>query len=93
MELPELVVLSQQMNKELAGKRISSVEVANPKCLNMSYEQFKKTAVGKTVKSVENRGKWLFIKLGTDHILLFNPGMGADVIHFNAGYKLPKNTT
>ena len=90
MELPELFVLSQQMNKELAGKRISSVEVANPKCLNMPWEQFKKAVMGKTVKAVENRGKWLFIKLGSDYTLLFNPGMGADVIHFKAGDKLPE---
>jgi formamidopyrimidine-DNA glycosylase len=90
MELPELFVLSQQMNKELAGKRISSVEVANPKCLNMPYEQFTKTIVGKTVKAVESKGKWLFIKLGSDHMLLFNLGMGADVIHFKAGDKLPE---
>lgn len=90
MELPELVVLSQQMNKELAGKRISSVEVANPKCLNMPYEQFKKNVIGRIVKAVENRGKWLFIKLDSDHTLLFNPGMGADVIHFKAGEKLPE---
>jgi formamidopyrimidine-DNA glycosylase len=90
MELPELTVLAQQMNKELAGKRISIVEVANPKCLNVPYERFKKNIVGKTVKSVENRGKWLFIKLGSDHTLLFNPGMGADVIHFKAGDKLPE---
>jgi formamidopyrimidine-DNA glycosylase len=90
MELPELTVLSQQMNKELAGKRVSMVEVSNPKCLNMPYEQFKKTVLGKTVHAVENKGKWLFIKLSSDHTLLFNPGMGADVIHFKAGDKLPE---
>jgi len=90
MELPELTVLSQQMNKELTGKRISSVEVSNPKALNMSYEQFKKNVQGKTVQAVENRGKWLFIRLGSDYTLLFNPGMGADVIHFKAGDRLPE---
>jgi len=90
MELPELTVLAQQMNKEISGKRVSSVEVANPKCLNMPWEQFKKTVVDKTIKSVESKGKWLFIKLGSDHVLLFNPGMGADIIHFKAGEKLPE---
>lgn len=90
MELPELTVLSRQMNKEIVGKRISEVEVANPKCLNMPLEQFKKTVVGKIIKSVESRGKWLFIKLGSDSVLLFNPGMGADVIHFKSGDTLPE---
>jgi len=90
MELPELTVLSRQMTKEIVGKRISKVEVANPKCLNMPFEQFQKTIVGKTVRSVEGRGKWLFIELESDHVLLFNPGMGADVIHFKPDDKLPE---
>jgi len=90
MELPELTVLSRQMTHEVVGKRVSEVEVANPKCLNTPYEQFKKNVVGKTIKSIEGKGKWLFIKLSSDHILLFNPGMGADVIHFKPKGKLPE---
>ena len=76
MELPELTILSRQMKKEIVGKRISKVEVANSKCLNMPLEQFQKTVVGKTIKSVEGKGKWLFIKLDSDYTLLFNPGYG-----------------
>jgi len=53
-------------------------------------EQFQKIVVGKTIMSVESRGKWLFIKLGSDHVLLFNPGMGADVIHFKPNDRLPE---
>jgi len=90
MELPELTILSRQMNKEIVGKRISEVEVANPKCLNMPMEQFQKNVVGKIIRSVESRGKWLFIKLDSDNVLLFNPGMGADVIQFKSGDKLPE---
>jgi len=89
MELPELTILSSQMRKEIVGKRISEVKVANPKCLNMLFEQFRKTVVGKTIKSVESRGKWIFIELGS-HLLLFNPGMGADVIYFKSDDKLPE---
>jgi formamidopyrimidine-DNA glycosylase len=90
MEFPELTILSQQMQKEILGKRIVEVEVANPKCLNMPFEQFKKIVVGKTIKAIEDRGKWLFIKLDSDQVILFNPGMGADVIHFKPDDKLPE---
>ncbi|MDH5495025.1 MAG: Fpg/Nei family DNA glycosylase, partial [Candidatus Bathyarchaeota archaeon] len=90
MELPELTILGHQMEKEITGKRISEVEVANPKCLNTSFEQFQEVVVGKTINSVESKGKWLFIKLNSDHVLLFNPGMGADVIHFKPCGKLPE---
>ena len=89
MELPELTILSSQIKKQIVGKRIIKVEVANPKCLNIPLEEFQKTVVRKTIKSVESRGKWLFIKLDS-HLLLFNPGMGADVIHFKSDDKLPE---
>lgn len=56
----------------------------------MSFEQFQKTVIGKTIKLVDSRGKWLFIKLNLDYFLLFNPGMGADVIYFKPEDKLPE---
>jgi len=90
MELPELAVLSRQMDKEIAGRKVSEVQIANPKCLNMPLPRFQKAVVGKTIKSVESRGKWLFIRLDSDYVLLFNPGMGADVIYFKSSDKLPE---
>lgn len=89
MELPELTILCRQMRKEIVGKRVSELEVTNSKCLNIPFGQFQKTVVGKTINSVESRGKWLFIELDS-HLLLFNPGMGADVIHFKPDDKLPE---
>ncbi len=90
MELPELTVLRRQMDMEIAGRKIAHIQVANPKCLNMSFEQFQKAVVGKTVKSVESKGKWLFIQLNSDDVLLFNPGMGVNIIHFKPSDKLPE---
>ncbi|UCE96520.1 MAG: Fpg/Nei family DNA glycosylase [Candidatus Bathyarchaeota archaeon] len=90
MELPELTILSKQMKKELVGKQIAKVRVDNPKCLNMPFEHFQRIVVGKTVKSVESKGKWLFIKLNSNYVLLFNPGMGVDIVYFKLGDKLPE---
>ena len=90
LELPELTVLGRQMAKEIVGKKISKVEVANPKCLNIPPNRFHKTIIDKTIRSVESKGKWLFIKLDSDYVLLFNPGMGADVIHFKPSDRLPE---
>ncbi len=89
MELPELTVLSRQMAKELERRTIFEVEVANPKCLNVPLKQFQQSVIGKVIKSVESRGKWIFISLDPDYVLLFNPGMGADVIRYEPGDKLP----
>lgn len=70
-------------------KKISKVEVTNPKCLNLPLRRFREAIVGKTIESVENRGKWLFISLDSKY-LLFNPGMGADVIYFKPKDRLPE---
>ncbi len=89
MELPEMVVLSRQMNREISARRIVGAEVSNPKCLNMSLKQFRKAIIRRTIVSVTQRGKWLFIELDGGYTLLFNPGMGADVIRFKSGQAFP----
>jgi formamidopyrimidine-DNA glycosylase len=89
MEIPEITIMARQMTKEIVGKRVSEVEVANHKCLNMSFDEFQKCVVGSVVRSIESRGKWLFIQLGSDQVLLFNPGMGVDLIYFRINDKLP----
>jgi len=90
MELPEISILAGQMGSELVGKRISEITVSNEKCLNMPLSRFREIVVGKEVRSVEPHGKWVFIGLDPGYTLLFNSGMGADVIHFDAGGELPE---
>ena len=90
MELPELTILSQQMHRELAGKQIAAVEVTNPKCLNLPLPQFERTVVGRTIQAVHRHGKWLFIHLDSSYVILFNSGMGADVLYFRPPDVLPE---
>ena len=39
-ELPEITVLARQMKTELVGKTFASIEVLQPKCLNVPEEAF-----------------------------------------------------
>lgn len=39
-ELPEILVLSRQMSREVAGKEVMGVEVRQPKNLNIPVEKF-----------------------------------------------------
>ena len=89
MELPELTVLAREMSTEIVGRVFSEVDVENPKCLNMPLDEFKNAIKGRYIRSVECRGKWLFIGLDSDRTLLFNPGMGVDIMHFERGGILP----
>jgi len=89
-ELPEITVIAEQMSKEIKGKRITGIEVKQPKNLNVPVKEFIKIIKGKTVESVSRRGKWLFTKLDHGYFLLINLGMGAELLHFKPNQKLPE---
>ncbi len=89
-ELPEITVIAGQMNREIAGKCVASVEVKQPKNLNIPVAEFEKIINGKTVNEVFSRGKWIFIKLTAAYYLLVNLGMGAELLYFSPNQKLPE---
>ena len=81
-ELPEITVIARQMNKEITGKRIVDIEAKQPKNLNLPVPEFVETLIGKTVKAVTSKGKWIFVKLEPAYYMLINFGMNADLLHF-----------
>lgn len=89
-ELPEIVVKTKQMEKDIVGKRIANVEARQPKNLNVPVEDFAKTIKGKTIAGVSAKGKWFFIRLNSAHYLLINLGMNADMLYFSPKQKLPE---
>jgi formamidopyrimidine-DNA glycosylase len=90
-ELPEVTNLARQMDKELKGRRIATMDVAQPKCLNMPADDFRRLVEGTHVGSVTARGKWAFLHLDPGATLLLNLGMGGDALFHAAGAPLPEN--
>jgi len=88
-ELPEITVISRQMNKEIIGKHIAHIEAKQPKNLNMPVPKFVKTAKRKAIKAVSSKGKWIFITLNPAYYMLINLGMNADLLYFTPNQKLP----
>lgn len=84
-ELPELLVLAEQMDAELRLKAFAEVEVVQEKCLNLPVDQFVEGLLGRHVERVYNRGKWIFLELSRGGHLLLNLGMGADLLHYQSG--------
>ena len=78
-ELPEIANLARQLNERLPGKKISAIDVIQPKCLNMPEEEFRAALVGAQIDSAAHRGKW--IQVHTDRgWLLINLGMGGELL-------------
>jgi formamidopyrimidine-DNA glycosylase len=78
-ELPEIICRAREMNARLAGRPIRGIEVLQPKCLNVSVEEFRGGLVGSKIRGVTNRGKWLFVETSKGHLLL-NLGMGGEIL-------------
>jgi len=84
-ELPELLILSQQMDYQLQLKEFAGGDLRQEKSLNLSPGDFLETIKGRKVLKVYNKGKWIFIQLSDDYHLLLNLGMGADILYQEAG--------
>jgi formamidopyrimidine-DNA glycosylase len=78
-ELPEIFLIAQEMHNELVGKTIVEVEVFQPKCLNLTPEEFRTGLCGKTIQKVDYRGKWIFVDISPGWLLL-NLGMGGEIL-------------
>ena len=81
-ELPEIVVIAQQMHKTLRGKTIAAVQIFQPKCLNRKTSDYEKYLPGKKIIAVSPFGKWVEIRLEKNMKLLINLGMGGEILYF-----------
>jgi formamidopyrimidine-DNA glycosylase len=78
-ELPEIVSRAHEMNMALPGKQIDAIEVLQPKCLNLSADEFVNSLTGAVIEKVTCHGKW--IQTRTSHgWLLLNLGMGGEIL-------------
>ncbi|MBN1373116.1 MAG: hypothetical protein JW987_14350 [Anaerolineaceae bacterium] len=78
-ELPEITNLADQLNQRLADRRISGIEVLQPKCLNLPVEDFQTALTGATIGDTHNRGKWVLTHTDRGWLLL-NLGMGGELL-------------
>ena len=78
-ELPEIALRAREMRKVLVGKTITSIQVLQPKCLNVPEERFIEALTGAQLRDVTHRGKWLFVET-TQGWLLINLGMGGEIL-------------
>ncbi len=78
-ELPEVVCRAREMDEALVGRTIRSIEVLQPKCLNVPVEAFRAGLAGAKVLGVTHHGKWLFVETSQGHLLI-NMGMGGEIL-------------
>jgi len=78
-ESPEITCRAREMKAQLVGRTISGIEVLQPKCLNVTVDEFEKGLVGAEIRDVTHHGKWLIAET-TNGDFLLNLGMGGEVL-------------
>lgn len=78
-ELPEIACRAREMNEHLTGRTICSIEVLQPKCLNVTVEAFETGLVGAKIEGTIYHGKWLLTHTSQGHLLI-NLGMGGELL-------------
>jgi formamidopyrimidine-DNA glycosylase len=91
-ELPEMTVISQQMNEVLPGKTIERGELGNRPhkfvWYNRDHDEFARLARSKHVGWASVRGKWAFIPLEPDYVLVLGE-CGGKILYHEPGSKRP----
>ncbi len=80
-ELPDILVLAQQMDRELKGKTVSNAQFNEKGYYNMPKKDFEAALIGKTIGSVTGKGKWVYMKLKPDMYLQFGEHTGSVLYH------------
>lgn len=89
-ELPEIYNLAGQMDEALKGKTIREIQIRQEKCLNMPANEFSSLVVGKKIRQVTPKGKWIFMKLEPDGYFLLSLGMGGNLLYHRPGDSIPE---
>jgi formamidopyrimidine-DNA glycosylase len=93
-ELPEFVTLAKQMNDSLKGKTIQQGQLGNRPhkfvWYNRGHDEFEGLTQGKTVGTAYAKGRWLFVPLEPDYVLVLGE-CGGKVLYHPPKSNVPKN--
>ena len=79
-ELPELEIIRRDLDKDIAGKKIKSVDVVKTSALSRTKKaELTKALEGVKVVAVHRRGSWIIIELESDDLLVFGLGTGGQL--------------
>ncbi len=92
-EIPECVVLANQMNDTLQGKTITGGDLGNSPhkfvWYNRSSSEFEKLINGKSIGRASAKGRWLLIPVKPGYTLVLGE-CGGKILYHQPGSKFPK---
>jgi formamidopyrimidine-DNA glycosylase len=88
-ELPEVETVCRQLEPELEGRRIESLEVFDPRwCRPMPPAKLEKAIGGRTIQGLGRRGKYLLLGLDREQTLVMHLRMTGNLVLVTGEEKL-----
>lgn len=86
-EMPEVEIIRRQLDKKLAGRKISEIEILLLRQLQRpeSPAAFRKMCCGFAIEGMERRGKYLLVRLESGTRVLFHLRMTGSLVFAGAG--------
>ncbi len=94
-ELPEVEVVRRDLEREVVGKKIKSVEVTGMRTIRRYRQRkpFISALEGRKITGVERRGKYLIVKLDDSNALVVHLGMSGQLLRAKTAREAtPKHT-
>jgi formamidopyrimidine-DNA glycosylase len=97
-ELPEVEVLRRDLEREVAGKKIKSIDVRETKNAMRAIRRHKRRKdlerllKGAQITKVDRRGKYLLLSLDNGRVLVVHLGMSGQLVKTRASAPLEKHT-
>lgn len=94
-ELPEVETIARDLEKEVVGKRIKTVEVTTMRSIRRHRQRkmFTDRLEGKKIIGVERRGKYMLVRLEEGDVLIIHLGMSGQLVRAKTSKeKLAKHT-
>jgi formamidopyrimidine-DNA glycosylase len=80
-ELPEVETIRRQLEPELVGRRIESVEVFDPRLTRpVPPREVERACAGRLIEAVERRGKYLLLQLDENRSLVMHLRMTGNLV-------------
>lgn len=93
-ELPEVETIRRDLDKEVVGRKVKSVEVSGARSVRRHKRpaEFRTRVEGRTVTAVRRAGKYLLLDLSGGDVLVAHLGMSGQLLRAAAKDPLPKHT-
>ena len=91
-EAPDLEVIKESLRARVVGASVESASVIRPSVLRSMAGRLESDIAGRTVTSVERRGKFLLIGISGDRLIAINPMLTGGLQYCDPSQRTTKST-